>query len=139
MVDHDVGNVDEEDNTKHPNSPLRLIIPTADLLAQFHVETNNQVMNSDLVEIVTEIIGVFLNNTIDNVDALNGLPQLDRMTDSRFATNDKFEEMVRKATINLGFGLHRRMKEYGVYYQGVFSYFYDEMIGSDLVLYNFPY
>lgn len=132
-------NFSDLDDDQHPDAPSRLIIPTEDLLKSFHEKTNNRVINVDLQEIVTQIVTVFLNNKIDDVDALNGLPQVDRMRDSRFHTDQAFSEQVRVATVELGFALHERLKQYGVYFQGVFSYFFDGFVGYDIVLNVFPF
>lgn len=136
MADNDV---DEDDTTRHPDAPMRIIVPTEDIFKAFHQSTDNQVFSTDLYEIVTQVIVILLNNTINNVDALNGLPLLDRMTDERFHSDTAFEQKVRLATNTMAWEIYRRVKALGIHYEGIFSYFFDGFVGQDIVLYNFPY
>lgn len=135
----DTGDEDVLDSPPHENSPKHIILPTEDIVQAFHVRTGNQVMNADLKEIITEILTIFLNHKIDNIQALNSLPQIDRMKDRRFVTDAVFNEQVKSATIEMGYALHNRLVQLGVYHLGTFSYFYDDLLGSDLLLSYFPF
>lgn len=130
---------DDGENINHPDAPATIILPAQDILFTFRHETDYGVSIMDMKEILTQIFTLLVNQPIHAVEGIHGLPQVDRMTDQRFHTDEAFREKVRKATSNMGFALYRRLREYGAYYQGYFSYFFDGLVGWDLILTNLPY
>ena len=126
--------------TTNPASvPNTIILPGEDLVADFTSLTGGRVSQSDLHEIVTQIVQVLLNEENGDLEALSPLPDFNRMRDATLQQDAEYAERVRTATLDMGLAMHKRLREVGAYVDNDFSYFFGGFVGYDFIFHNIPY
>ena len=126
-------------NNGDPCAPNSIILPAQDIIFAFRADTDYGVSFQDMAEIVTQIFQVMVNQPIHNVGQLNTLPQVDRMIDNRFRSDEAFYDKVKAATVKMGYALHERVKDHKAYLNGYFPYIFDRFVQWDLILTLLPY
>jgi hypothetical protein len=122
-----------------PCAPRSIILPAQDIIFAFRSETDYGVNFQDMAEIIIEIFQVLVNQPMHNVGLLNTLPQVDRMIDNRFRSDEAFYDKVKAATARMGYALQQRVKDHKGYFNGQFPYIFDRFVQWDLILTLLPY
>lgn len=133
--------MDDRQHTRHrivkPHQTI--IVDAADLITAFQEHVPVPFSDRDLAELITQIIVVLLNEEHGEIDGLNGLPHFDRLRDVKHAMNPHTRWQIQSATGILAVALYKRLHSLGIYHDNIFSYFFDRMLGNDIVISHFPY
>ncbi len=116
----------------------KLIIPTADLVNEFHAATQN-VFLGDTQEIVTQIFSLLKATTpFDEYD--RNVIELTRLRVDIETMNGQFIDHCQRAAYHLLVQMYSRAKEYSLFNaQGNIEYFPYLMVGNDVCLDHFPH
>lgn len=120
------------------NYPRQFILPTEDLLTAFFHSIGGEVLpQSDINELLTQIVCVLLNadeQVERQIDAkLAQLPDLNRIVSTQVFAS------IKTAVPELAFAIKRRLAEFGAFQNDDFPYFFDRVLGRDIVLTHLPY
>ncbi|MDR3392261.1 MAG: hypothetical protein P4L77_11065 [Sulfuriferula sp.] len=125
--------------------PKYLIVPTADLVENFHRELLPlSVKDSDVREIINQISDVV--DTPDREKTLTEirrLPNFDGIASKHFLQSLERQHLLKSAIFNLGSEFHKRLIELGVFespkHRGEFPYLFSELIRNDAAFFLLPY
>jgi hypothetical protein len=121
------------------NAPSTLIIDSADLVKELRFQICSCVSERDMIEIITQVICTLLNEENNYVDSINNLPQFNRMRDDDYSDTNQNLGKIRKVTSEFGIKLQHRLQILGAYRGKTLPYFFDKLLGNDLVLSHLPY
>lgn len=122
-----------------PYAPKSIIIDSQDLVAEFRFQICSVVSDRDFKEVITQVIQMLLNEENGCLDAMNRLPEFNRMTDDAYSEDSQLVERIQKSTSEFGYALYQRLRSLGVYHGNTLPYFFDQLLGNDLVLSHLPY
>lgn len=125
--------------------PKYLIVPTADLVENFHRDLLPMVVrDSDIREIMNQISDVV--DTPDRQKTLTEirrLPNFDGIASKHFLQSLERQHLLKSATFNLGSELHQRLIGLGVFestqHRGSFPYVFSELVNNDASFFLLPY
>jgi hypothetical protein len=114
----------------------KLIIPTADLVAEFHAATQ-EVFRNDTQEIISQIFSLLKASTpFDEYD--RNIIELARLRADVVALNGQFIDHCQRAAYHLLVQMYSRAKEYGLFNaEGKIEYLPYLMVGNDVCLDHF--
>lgn len=127
-----------EESVAPDNAPEILIVDAADIVGCYWYDVCGSVSRRDFIELITQVFCVFLNDEEGGLEGLHGLPQFNRMLDDDYLLNPKTAESIQAATLTFAHALHTRLRDLGIYQGNTFSYFFQQLIGDDLVLSHAP-
>lgn len=119
-------------------SRKKLIIPSADLLTEFHAATQN-VFTDDTQEIVNQIFSLLKASTpFDEYD--RSVIELTRLRANVEQLNGQFIDHCQRAAYHLLVQMYSRAKEYNLFNtDGNIEYLPYLMVGNDVCLDHFPF
>lgn len=126
-----------EENSKSEKWPNDVIVDCADLVKDFRIRIAaiTVMPESDFVELTKQVLDVLLNAEDGNLDALNGLPRFNAMSNNR----DYHRPELQLIIVSFGTSMADRLKKLGMYNQETFSYFFDRFLGHDILMSFFPF
>lgn len=120
--------------------PKTLIMDTRAAMAQFEHDTLGVgLTHKNTLEIVTQIMDLFLNDSPDCLARLSTLPRFDRLYNPSLTQDSSKEAAVKRAVQTLGESLYAWLYNHGAFAGEEFPYFFNQLLGKDIVLSHFPY
>lgn len=116
------------------NDLQKIILPTRDLINNFRVEISGALNEHDLNELVAQIIHFLLNK--DNVDVF--LVDYSRLI-NKFNNSESYKDFLNLQTNALMQGIDVLVKQYALYVDNEFPYFFWKLHGNDIILVRLPY
>jgi hypothetical protein len=129
-------------STEEGKWPATLIIGASDAVEYFShaLKVAGIVLPiNDVQEIVIQILMVFLNNGLNDNEALAALPDFNRMVTTDFLSSSEKTDVFKEEVFCLALKLAARIKE--LMPQGIedIPYGFDRFLGGDIVLTHMPY
>lgn len=143
-----------------PQASETIVLPAADLLQAFFQELGDRVLTPhDVKEVLAQVVCVLLSDDEKTEEGVRRLPEPERLIyfnriDEQLAEAyekptaltgllqrvDKAVELqvFQRAVYGLARDLRNRLHEYGAYRDAEFPYFFDSLLGYDLVLRYLP-
>jgi hypothetical protein len=114
--------------------PTKMILPTEDLLMDFFKAIGGEILpKQDVEEILTQIVCVLLNSDENTEVKLQSLPDFNRIVSTQLFAS------IKPAVPELALAIRNRLVEYGAYKDADFPYFFDGLLGRDVLLSYLPY
>lgn len=117
--------------------PQTLILPTAELLTAFFREIGGEhvLVASDLREVLAQIVQVLLNEGSELSVDLYTLPDYDRLIDGHRIESPVLTQAIQRLAV----AIRQQLLDLSAYTEEGFPYFFDRLLGHDLVLRVLPY
>ena len=114
--------------------PDRLILDIADLLEDFRLAIGGEYLpKEDLAEIIAQVVCKLMNAEDPRSIELTDLPDFNRIVSKEVFSS------VPAAIPDLAEALRKRMRDIGALSTPSFNYYFDHMVGHDVVLSYIPY
>jgi hypothetical protein len=120
-------------------SPGTVILEAQDIVMQFRKEVSQYLQEADIREVLTQVFQGYLNQEDNDTSIFNELPEFNRMLPNRLLTESHVIISIRVSTQTLIRSIGQRLKEKGMYLNNSFSYFFEQLLGNDIVLCHLPH
>jgi hypothetical protein len=113
--------------------PLKLILPTDDLVVAFLQDMRPmEPCQSDVLEVMMQIIFALMNDQWSDEELL-------KVFDANRIVDQQMTPAMRRCVPDLALSIRDRLRELNAYEGKSFPFFFDRLLGKDVILTLLPY
>lgn len=120
-------------------APDIIVLDTSKIVNDFIIKTKKIITKEDVIEIITQILDVLIDNRVNKHNLPNNIIDNKRLIGASLITNNDINSVLNEAALELFKAIVVILENNGICENNSINYYFDKLIGKDIVLKRFDF